>query len=400
MSSELGLTAVDATLICGFVDEKNAQYEPLRALADWVNQPPIRRAILFWSGHFTTRHRNGLERGLQRLGYLICDSDSSANLVINQQKTYKRLIWKISQTPMNFLMPFTTWCTRSAQRRLRGYLYNGLQPLVRLGLLIDGVELSTPAARYPPHANSVSGSLFMRMGQSLLTKSICRRPTDEPTNTSSYKAYRYQQLEVTRGVTKKIGSLPPPHSTQHRAYGALAATGTPVVMAGDTVQLQVESPAEAALTDDVVWIELGSRPISSIEPSDIINASGGSKATVGLLAWTELRELVVQDELQRSQGIMRSGLLSGQTKSERIIGYGPQVSWTPQCESPDVQIVVLARNQNGLWGIAKRPTPVIDLRPAVWAKPLVNVEITSGSDFGPSEDPGRWPSMFTPCKTS
>ena len=45
----------------------------------------------------------------------------------------------------------------------------------------------------------------------------------------------------------------------------------------------------------------------------------------------------------------RSGLLSGQTKSERIIGYGPQVSWTPQCESPDVQIVVLARNQNGLW---------------------------------------------------
>ena len=156
----------------------------------------------------------------------------------------------------------------------------------------------------------------------------------------------------------------------------------PVVMAGDTEKLLLK--VASSLTDDVVWMNLA-QDHKFDRASDIINASGGSKATVGLYGLNS--ELVVQDEIQRSQGVLRSGLLSGQTKSERIIGYGPTVSWTPQYESPDLQIVVLARNQNGLWGIAKRSTPVMDLRPAIWAKPLVNVEVESGSDFGAAEGP-------------
>ena len=41
MATELELTAVDATLICGFIDgNRMLNHEPLRALAEWVNQPP------------------------------------------------------------------------------------------------------------------------------------------------------------------------------------------------------------------------------------------------------------------------------------------------------------------------------------------------------------------------
>ena len=77
MSSELGLTAVDATLICGFVDEKNAQSEPLRALADWVNQPRIHKVILFLERPFHNSSPKWARKSLQRLGYFICNKNSA-----------------------------------------------------------------------------------------------------------------------------------------------------------------------------------------------------------------------------------------------------------------------------------------------------------------------------------
>ena len=394
MASELGLTAVDATLICGFVDGKNAQYEPLRALADWVNQPPDPQGNPFSEAAIS---QLVAEMGSQE-AYKDWDISSATRMALGQlghksaEEIQKVDLEDFAESDELFDAFHDMVYQGLLNADYAGISTSAYNPWCDLDLLIDGVKLSTlPAAPAPtPRKFCLWIPLYQDGTEFVDQNRFVDVSTDGPTNTSGHKAYRYQQpVEVTRGQTKNISSLSPSAAPalSIAVFGARAATGTPVVMAGDTVQLQVESPAEAALTDDVVWIELGSKPTSSIEPSDIINASGGSKATVGLLAWTELRELVVQDELQRSKGMMGSGLLSGQTKSERIIGYGPKVSWTPQSESPDVQIVVLARNQNGLWGIAKRPTPVIDLRPAVWAKPLVHVEIASGSDFASTEEP-------------
>jgi len=395
MASELGLTAVDATLICGFVNGNSAQSEPLRALAEWVNQPPDPQSNPFSGAAIS---QLVIEMG-SKDAYKDWDISSATRTALS--KLGHKSAEDIQKVDLEDFAESDELFDAFHDLVYQGLLkadYAGISttaynPWCDLTLLIDGVKLSSlPAAPVPTPRKFCLWIPLYKDGTEFVDQNrFVDVSTDGATNNSGHKAYRYQQpVEVVRGKTKKISSLSPTAAPalSIAVFGAQAATGTPVVMAGDTVQLQVESPAEAALTDDVVWIELGSRPISSIEPSDIINASGGSKATLGLLAWTELRELVVQDELQRSQGMMKSGLLSGQTKSERIIGYGPQVSWTPQCESPDVQIVVLARNQNGFWGIAKRPTPVIDLRPAVWAKPLVNVEIASGSDFGASE--GTW----------
>ena len=394
MATELELTAVDATLICDFVDGNNAQSEPLRALAEWVNQPPDPESNPFSGGAISQ-----LVTGMRsKAAYEDWDISSATRTALS--KLGHKSAEDIQKVDLEDFAESDELFDAFHDLVYQGLLnadYAGISttaynPWCDLALLVDGVKLSTlPAAPVPTPRKFCLWIPLYKDGTEIVDQNrFVDVSTDGPTNTSGHKAYRYQQpIEVTRGVTSKIGSLSPTAAPalSIAVYGARAATGTPVVMAGDTVKLQVESPAEAALTDDVVWIELGSRPVSSIEPSDIINASGGSKATVGLLAWTELRELVVQDELQRSQGVLRSGLLSGQTKSERIIGYGPTVSWTPQYESPDLQIVVLARNQNGLWGIAKRSTPVMDLRPAIWAKPLVNVEIESGSDFEAAEGP-------------
>ena len=158
-------------------------------------------------------------------------------------------------------------------------------------------------------------------------------------------------------------------------------------MAGDTVQLQVESPAEAALTDDVVWIELGSNPISSIEPSDIINASGGSKATVGLLAWTELRELVVQDELQRSKGIW--DLDCFQVKP-RVSGLLVTDLRCPGLHNMNLPMSRLSCSRGikmacGASPSVQRLSSISD--PLSGQKPLVYVEIESGSDFASTEEP-------------
>jgi len=160
-------------------------------------------------------------------------------------------------------------------------------------------------------------------------------------------------------------------------------TGTPVVLAGDTVALTVESPIESELTD-IVWIELAGASTERVETQDILDSTGGSTPYFGLIAWAEIRDMVVAEKTGWRPGAPRgfygtigsdnrAEMLAGGYLNERVIGTGSSIEWTPQIESPNANIVVLARNKSGLWGIAKRHVPVIDLRPAAWARPYANI---------------------------
>ena len=264
MSSELGLTAVDATLICGFVDEKNAQYEPLRALADWVNQPLDPQSNPFSGGAIS---QLVTEMGSKE-AYKDWDISSATRTALSKRLGHKSAedIQKVDLEDFAESDELFDAFHDLVYQGLLNADYAGISttaynPWCDLALLIDGVELSTlPAAPVPTPRKFCLWIPLCEDGTEFVDQNrFVDVSTDGPTNTSGHKAYRYQQpIEVTRGVTRKIGSLSPTAAPalSIAVYGARAATGTPVVMAGDTVQLQVESPAEAALTDDVVWIEL------------------------------------------------------------------------------------------------------------------------------------------------
>ena len=134
--------------------------------------------------------------------------------------------------------------------------------------------------------------------------------------------------------------------------------------------LSLESPVESDLTD-VVWMELGGRNTSGLQAKNVLNPPEGSSTAKGLMAWLRLRDLVQDDQnrhgdfKKRSQREMGATILNGRFDEERIIGSGQSIAWSPKVESPEIGIVALARNQNGLWGIVKRSVAVIDLRPAV-----------------------------------
>ncbi len=207
---------------------------------------------------------------------------------------------------------------------------------------------------------------------------------DPPTGENGSKEVRFHQsVELVRGETTRC--LISPYPTPALSIGMSAAnnTGTPVVLAGDEVKLSVESPIEADLTD-IVWVELAAASTKETEAADVLAANGGSTPALGLIAWTRLRDLVVDEKTGVRPGAPSGvyghtgsrhhvDMLSGGVWNERIIGTGTEVQWIPQIESPDTQVVVLARNSAGLWGIAKRAVPVIDLRPGIWARPQANI---------------------------
>ena len=253
-------------------------------------------------------------------------------------------------------------------------------PWTELDLKIDGTKIGDlepdPVPQWRRFLVQLSGEID---GNRIVDLSI------QAPSASGEPALRYHEsIELRRGGTTRLSMTPAAAPTLSIGLQAGQPTGTPVVLAGDTVTLKVESPVESSLTD-IAWIELAGASPSAVEGSHVESAVGGSTNVMGLIAWARLRDLVVAEKSGSrgsNSGVIygdiggpaNPDMLAGGYLNERIIGTGTSITWTPRIESPDTVIVVLARNRNGLWGLAQRDVPVMDLRPGIWPRPLAHID--------------------------
>ena len=380
LSELLAVDPDDARLICDYLQGIGREDQPLKALAEWCNTA---------YGPDDNAFRDAVKIQLEK--------------AIGSSLAYNRL--QINPTTRSALDEFG--CTTKEQLRkldvdkfvkseelfdafhnliFDGLLsadYAGLNALVvnpwrDLDLYVDGLRLGeikkSPAEKIRKFClwlpeNDVDGNRFVDVG--------IKFPTDIQGNAP----LRFQKsVQLQRGVSTPCRINPYPTPALSIGVRSQNSTGTAVVLAGDPVTLQIESPIESDLTD-IVWMELGGRDTNELKVENILNPPTGSDTAKGLMAWLQLRNLVMDDQSRSDTPTKQSQqqLLSGRIDEERFIGFGNTISWIPQVESSDIGIVALARNQSGLWGIVKRSFAVIDLRPAVWALPQTDVEIPQKS---------------------
>ena len=380
ISGLLEIDIDDATFIAGYLQEANLQSSPLKALSEWCNSAyrpednPFREAVELQ-----------LEQAVassEDFDLLQISPAAMSALAQYGCKTKEDLGDLDIQEFVKSDELFTAFHNLVFEGLLAAD-YAGLNALVvnpwrDIDLYVDGAKIGeikkSPAEKVrkfclPLEDNDLDGNRFVDVG--------IKFPTDNQGN-ASLRFHTSIELQKGQATSCKVSPYPAPAlSIGIRAQNP---TGTPVVLAGDSVILSLESPVESDLTD-VVWMELGGRNTSGLQAKNVLNPPEGSSTAKGLMAWLRLRDLVQDDQnrhgdfKKRSQREMGATILNGRFDEERIIGSGQSIAWSPKVESPEIGIVALARNQNGLWGIVKRSVAVIDLRPAVWALPQTDVEI-------------------------
>ncbi len=380
LSELLEIDADDAVLIAGVLQGRESQLSPLPALAEWCNSAyraednPFRNVV---EAQLEEAIASPLDFDLLRISpitrsalaqYECSTKEDLSNLDVQEFVQSDVLFRAFHNLVFEGLLAAD---------------YAGLNALVvnpwrDIDLYVDGTKIGeikkSPAEKVRKFClwlpnNDLDGNRFVDVG--------IKFPTDKQGNTS---LRFHTSIELQKGQATSCKVSPYPTPALSIGIRAQNPTGTPVVLAGDSVMLSLESPVESDLTD-VVWMELGGRNTSGLQAENVLNPPKGSSTAKGLMAWLQLRDLVQDDQnrngdfRKRSQREMGATILNGRFDEERIIGFGKSIAWSPKVESPEIGIVALARNQNGLWGIVKRSVAVIDLRPAVWALPQTDVEI-------------------------
>lgn len=384
LSELLAIDPGDSRLICDYLHGIGREDQPLKALAEWCNTSygpddnPFQGAV-----------RGQIEKAIgsslayDRLQINTTTRSALANFGCRTKEDLRKLDVDKFVKSEHLFDAFHNLIFDG----LLAADYAGLNALVvnpwrDLSLYVDGLKLGeikkSPAEKIRKFClwlpeNDVDGNRFVDVG--------IKFPTDVQGN-APLRFHKSVQLQ--RGVATPCRVNPYPTPALSIGVRSQNSTGTAVVLAGDSVTLQIESPIESDLTD-IVWIELGGRATNELKVENILNPPTGSSTAKGLMAWLQLRDLVMDDVIRSddpaksSQKQLTASVLSGRFDEERVLGFGNTISWIPQVESSNIGIVALARNQSGLWGIVKRSFAVIDLRPVVWGLPQTDVEIPQKS---------------------
>lgn len=380
LSEKLEINPKDATLLCEYLDRVGGGDQPYKALAEWLNnsskleESPIQFVV---RGQLEAAIASTLEFNRLTIAPAVRTALSQKGYVTKQA---------LNELDVESFLNSDELFDALQELVFDGLLaanYAGLNALVvnpwqDIDLYVDGIKLGeiekSPAGKVKRFClwlpdNETDGNRFVDIGIKF------------PTDTDGNDGLRYQSsVELEKGVSAVCRISPYPTPALSIGIRSQNSTNTPVVLAGDVVYLTLESPIESELTD-IVWIELGGRDTDTLSAENIINPPTGSTSAKGLMAWLELRRLIKSDwegnkaSAPTTQRGMQQSVLNGRFDEERIVGFGSQITWSPRVESPEIGLVALARNQEGLWGIVKRSVAVIDLRPAVWAIPQADVEI-------------------------